>query len=77
MKRSILSHFMALTLLLGFLIGIHDGKIGIWKAEDPTPMRTIPCPVWVLSSQQQQMLRNGIRIDSMEDLERMLTDFFS
>lgn len=77
MRRSILSHFLALTLIFGFLIGVHNGRIGIWKAEDPTPMRTIPCPVWVLTSRQQQMLRDGIRIDSMEDLERMINDFFS
>ena len=65
-----------LLLTLGFLLGIHNGQIGVWKNQDPEPMRTIPCPVWVLSQQQRQMLSQGIRIDSMADLENMLTTFF-
>ena len=67
---------IALMLLLGFLLGIHNGHIGVWKDQDPTPMRIIPCPVWVLSQRQQQMLQAGIRIDSMADVERLLTEFF-
>ena len=67
---------IAALLLLGFLLGIHNGQIGVWKDQDPTPMRVIPCPVWVLSQRQQQMLQQGIRIDSMADVERLLTEFF-
>ena len=67
---------LAALLLTGFLIGIHNGQIGIWKQQDPQPMRTIPCPSWMLSQKQQQMLQQGIPIDSIEDLENMLTNFF-
>ena len=67
---------LAALLLLGFLIGAHNGQIGIWKDQDPTPMRTIPCPLWVLSQRQQQMLKAGIQVNSMQDLEKMLTEFF-
>lgn len=77
MRKPTITNLLTLTLLLGFLIGVHNGRIGVWKDQDPTPMRTIPCPIWVLSPAQQQMLKNGIRIDSMADLEKMLTEFFS
>ena len=68
--------FLPLLVVFGFLLGIHNGHIGIWKNQDPQPMRTIPCPIWVLSPKQRQMLQSGIPIDSMDDLENLLTQFF-
>ena len=68
--------FLPLLLVLGFLLGVHNGQIGVWKNQDPQPMRTIPCPIWVLSPKQRQMLQSGILIDSMDDLENLLTQFF-
>ena len=71
-----MKQMLAALLLTGFLIGIHNGQIGVWRSQDPEPMRTIPCPVWILSQAQQQMLAKGIHIDSMEDVEKLLTEFF-
>lgn len=76
MRKPTISNLLAFALVLGFLLGVHNGRIAVWKDQDPTPMRTIPCPIWVLSPTQQQMLKDGIHIDSMEDLEKMLTEFF-
>jgi len=67
---------IAAILILGFLIGIHKGQIGIWKNQDPQVWRIIPCPVWVLSQSQQDMLSKGMSINSIEDLENILTTFF-
>ena len=71
-----MKQMLASLLLVGFLIGVHNGQIGVWRIPDPEPMRTIPCPIWVLSQKQQQLLQQGIRIESMTDLEKMMTDFF-
>ena len=68
--------FIPLLLVLGFLLGVHNGQIGVWKDKDPEPMRTIPCPIWVLSAKQRQMLQAGISIHSMDDLDNLLTEFF-
>lgn len=76
MKKTIFRSPLTCILLLGFLLGIYNGQIGVWKDQDPEPMRTIPCPVWVLSQTQRQMLQNGIPLNSMQDLEKLLTEFF-
>lgn len=77
MKWSKLTGPVCTLVLLGFFIGVHNGRIAVWKNEDPEPYRVIPCPVWILSQRQQQALYSGIRIDSMADIDRFLEEFFS
>lgn len=64
-------------LLLGFLLGIHEGKIALWKDNDPTPMRIFPYEVSQLSEAEQQALKKGIRADDLAQLKRMLKDRLS
>ena len=75
-KRTVFTNLLVGTLCIGFLLGIHNGRIGIWKDPDPTPMRVIPCPVFLLTPEQQNMLSDGIRLDTMEDLEYLIENFF-
>lgn len=77
MKKTILCRTFCLILLLGFLLGIHEGRIAIWKDGQSSPWRTFPYPVIVLPSDTQAQLRQGIRIDSMEDLDQFLENLLS
>ncbi len=63
-------------LLLGFLLGIHEGKIALWKDNDPTPMRVFPYEVSQLPQADQQALKKGIHVDSLGQLKKMLEDRF-
>lgn len=64
-------------IVLGFLLGIHNGRVALWKDEDPEPFRVFPYPVSVLPPDVRQALEEGIHIDSEADLDRLLESFCS
>lgn len=76
MKNKALRCLCAL-FLLGFLLGVRDGKIALWKDGNAEPMRVFPYPIAVLPAQTQAELRNGIRVDTMDDLNRLLENLLS
>lgn len=63
--------------LLGFLLGIHNGRIALWKEPDPEPMRVFPYPVSALPQDIRQALEHGITIDSEADLDALLESLCS
>jgi hypothetical protein len=65
------------ALLLGFLVGSYNGKLAVWKGDDPEPYRVYPCPVYLLPKQEREALEKGIRIDTMEDLGNFLENFLT
>lgn len=69
--------FVPHLLALGFLLGIHDGRIALWKGEDPEPVRIFPYSASLLPESDQALLRKGISIQSREDLTKILEDFCS
>lgn len=77
MKRTQICRHLCLFLLLGFLLGIHDGRIALWKDGQAEPWKIFPYPASALPAQTQQELSRGIRVDSMEDLDRLLENFLS
>lgn len=77
MGKTLFSRILCFFLAAGFFFGIHNGRIGIWKDGQATPYRVIPCPVFLLSQAQQDALAAGIRVDTMEDVDRLIRDFFA
>ena len=77
MKKANLCRHLCIILFLGFLLGVRDGKIALWKDKEAEPWRIFPYPVSVLPQETQQQLKAGIRIDSMEDLDRVLENLLS
>ena len=77
MKHHRLQHMLCSLLLFGFLIGVHEGRIALWKDGSPEPWRVFPYPVCVLPGKDRIALKNGIRVDSMEDLNRLLENYLS
>lgn len=66
---------LCLTLLLGFLLGVHQGQVALWRDEDPEPVRVLPCPVRELPLPEQLLLKIGIRISSDSKLGKLLEDY--
>lgn len=64
-------------ILLGFLIGIHNGKIALWRDNNPTPVKVFPYRAEILPEADQSALRKGIRINNITDIQRLLQDYLS
>lgn len=77
MKKKRRSRFLCSLLLFGFLLGIHEGRVAIWRDEEEKPWRILPYPAIVLPSATQSQLKQGIRIETMEDLEQLLENLLS
>ena len=63
--------------LFGFLLGIHEGRIALWKDLDPEPYKVFPYHAKMLPTADRRALEEGIRFDSAEDLVRLLEDYLS
>ena len=74
MKRK---RFKKILLLFGFLLGISDGRIALWKDGQADPVKVFPYRAETLPLADQQALENGIHLDSKEDLIRLLEDYLS
>ena len=70
-------HLLSAVLILGFLVGTYNGRLAVWKGNDPEPYRVYPCPVYLLPQKEQEALRKGIRINSMDDVGSFLENFLS
>ena len=77
MKQKMLSHLLCGVLLMSFLLGSHNGRLALWKDEDPEPCKVFPCPIAVLPKAVQDQLRKGVRLETMEDVNRLLEIFLS
>ena len=77
MKLNRISKSIVLLILLGFLVGSYNGRIAVWKDDDPEPFRIYPCPVYLLPKKERDMLGRGIRIDDMNDVQNFLENFMS
>lgn len=75
MKKII--HMIYCTMLLGFLLGIHNGQIALWKDEDPQPMMILPYKAESLPIKERMLLKKGIRFDSLEQIEKIVSEYLS
>lgn len=73
----LLPQALCLPIILGFLLGTYNGRLAVWKGDDPEPYRVYPCPVYLLPQAEREMLQKGIRIDSMDDVSYFLENFLS
>lgn len=68
---------LARILLLGFLVGSYNGRIAVWRDDDPEPFRVFPCPVYLLPKKDREALQAGMRINNMDDVTYFLENFLS
>lgn len=72
-KQRILLNF----LVFGFLLGVYEGRIAIWKDHQKDPVKVLPYQVSMLPEADQRALQKGIRIESLAQLHKMLEDYLS
>ena len=66
-----------LTILVGFLLGISDGYIALWKDGSTLPLQVFPYRSEMLPPSDQKALANGIHIAEPQELSRLLEDYLS
>lgn len=66
-----------LALVAAFLIGNYQGYIALWTDEDSAPAKVFPYCVASLPPADQERIDQGIRVDSEDDLRRLLEDYLS
>lgn len=69
--------YVCLGLVLGFLLGCHNGYIALWKQGQEAPMRIYPYRVNLLPPADRQALRHGISVESELELAHLLEDYLS
>lgn len=73
MKRN---SILYITLVFGFLLGIRDGYIALWKDGSQDP-RVFPYRAEMLPRADQEKLKQGIRIEDGTELAHILEDYLS
>ncbi len=63
--------------LFGFLLGVYEGRIALWKDEKSEPYKIFPYHARMLPADDRRALEEGIRFESVEELVRMLEDYLS
>ncbi len=69
--------FLCSAVLFGFLLSVHEGRIALWKDDDPEPVKVFPYHARILPAADRRALEEGIRFESAEDLVRLLNDYLS
>ena len=72
-KRILLTNL----LLFGFILGIHEGKVALWKDGKQDPIKVFPYQASTLPKADQKRLEDGIHVESISQLRKMIEDYFS
>lgn len=63
--------------LLGFLLGIHNGRIALWEDGKQAPVKVFPYSANMLPKKDRQALEKGIHFDSKQELVERIEDYLS
>ena len=72
-KRKILCN----VLVFGFLLGIYEGKVALWKDGQEKPVKVLPYQASMLPEADQKALEKGIRVENLRELYKMIEDYLS
>ena len=64
-----------MVLLAGFLLGIRDGRLALWRDDDPHPVQIYDIRADSLPPADRLQLRRGIRSESREALWLLLENY--
>ncbi len=73
MKHSVRS-LAATCLLLGFILGLHNGRVALWKSDDPQPIKIFPWSASFLPDNIRSALEKGIYVEEDSDIGILIQD---
>lgn len=68
-------HAAGMLLICGYLLGIHNGYLTLWREPDPQPLHSFYVRAEDLPPADQVLLRRGIRIKGDRELYAVLEDY--
>ena len=68
-------HMTALLLLPGFLLGIHGGKVTLWRDGSDHPEQVFDIRADTLPPADRLRLARGIRVEGSEELWTILENY--
>ncbi len=77
MKYRKFSGILCGALMAVYLLGVHEGKIALWSGDDPEPIKVFPYRVSMLPKKERQMLKEGIEVESLDELYRLAEAYLS
>ena len=72
-----MKRLLSTTLLLGFLLGIHEGRLTLWRDGQTHPEQVYDIRADTLPPADRLQLRRGIRAESREELWLILENYLS
>lgn len=66
-----------LALIFTFLLGCKDGFIALWKIPQEDPAYVFPYSIASLPPEDRVRLQQGIRLESAQELMKLLEDYLS
>lgn len=66
---------LALSLCMGFLLGVHDGKLTLWREGESHPEQVYDIRADTLPPADQVLLTRGIRVESRQELWQLLENY--
>ena len=65
------------TTSISYIIGEYDGKVAIFKENDDSPVEIFNSYTNMLPLEDAQALKNGIKVHSEDELNRIIEDYIS
>ena len=62
---------------VGFLLGIHNGRIALWEDGKENPIKVFPYSAAMLPEKDHSALKKGIRFKSKQELLERMEDYLS
>ncbi|MBQ7415573.1 MAG: hypothetical protein IJW14_00870 [Oscillospiraceae bacterium] len=77
MKKKHLSGLLCLALTAVYLLGIHEGKVALWRGDDPEPLKVFPYSASSLPEDARKQLEAGVTANSLKELRQLVEDYLS
>lgn len=68
---------LSMLLVFGFLLGIRNGRLALWRDGEPHPEQIYDIRADTLPPADRLRLRQGIRLESREEVWELLENYLS
>jgi hypothetical protein len=65
----------AVTQPLGYIMREYEGEVAIFREGSSSPYQILDYPVYLLGEAEQEEVKEGIRVDTFEEIRKLVEDF--